>query len=59
MLVTLQRTDIESSVLEFWRVSAIAAQLVDSSAYWKQHSVGEGWEMSVISSRMSLAWPSV
>ena len=44
MFPTLPRTDTESPSLEFWRISVIAVHLlVDSSANWKQYSVGEGW----------------
>ena len=43
MFPTLPRTDTESPSLEFWRISVIAVHLlVDSSANWKQYSVGEG-----------------
>ena len=60
MFPTLPRTDTESPSLELWRISAIVVHLlIDSSAYWKKYSVGEGWEMSVISSIMSLAWSAV
>ena len=39
---TLPRTYTESAFLELWRISVIAVHLsANSSAYWKQYSVGE------------------